>query len=232
MNSNEAKQYRTVLDLRPLAPRKGDIDDKLDAHYVLAMLRYLRESIGNLTNRNGTTRVAKTVDAILISRDDKARIFLNGGTPTARPFPQMHLVARDDDGHVLPPAATLPTVEFGKVAADSVICHTMLVAIRSVIQYVNNALFIIASRRCPHRTSSICIASRIERYEIDSLFYVFQYIMFATATTPATHLAETIFHILQWPHLWLAGGLLPRCVMFITDRVNRTNFYIYILFII
>lgn len=127
IDSIEAGKYRTVFDLRPLMPRKGDIDDKLDAHYALALLRYIRETIGNLAPRHNTTRTA-IIDAILISRDDKARIFLDGGTPTARPYPQMHLVARDVDGHVLPPAATLPTVEFGKVANNSVICHTMLVS--------------------------------------------------------------------------------------------------------
>jgi hypothetical protein len=121
IDSIEAGKYRTVFDLRPLMPRKGDIDDKLDAHYALALLRYLRETIGNSTPRHNTTRTSN-IDAILISRDDKARIFLDGGTPTARPYPQMHLVARDVDGHVLPPAATLPTVEFGKVANNSVIC--------------------------------------------------------------------------------------------------------------
>ena len=126
-SGSEAARHRNVLlDARPVAAGRGDIGNKCNAHYANALLRSVREVIGNFPQRADDVKLVLQRPALLVSRDDKAKLYLDG-RPVINYNPrQLHLVSRTNDGSIVRAKPVLPTISM-QSAARSVVSHMMLI---------------------------------------------------------------------------------------------------------
>jgi hypothetical protein len=192
--SEAARHGNFVLDIRPILSGRGDVDEKCDTHFSLALMRTVRELIGNESQRvMSTMRFDRIWPAMLISRDCKAKIYLDH-EPVGKPKPQWHLIRHDDDsGRALRAKPILATISSDQLASRTVVSHAFLTHNRGANEPNSGAPRGVLSHGSLRRSAPL-------------------------------HAVEIFLHMESFYNLWLdASGVLQKRYVFISDRGPREN---------
>ena len=199
-DTDEGRRHRHIaVDARRWHSGRGDVGDKADVHYSLALGRYVREWAHNKTQRSVSAGGGVVIPpaptqsgVLLLSMDDKAKIHLHD-TPVRRRYrPEWHLLARDADGDVTRPKPILKTLSVDQNKQDSVIHHAMLI--------LNEG---------PARPDTGVPCGVLSHGSYDR--------------SPALHIAELLLHVETFTSVWRLGDATHERAEIYSDRGPHEN---------